>query len=101
MATTAALTSLTDYLRANSYARVPNEDRQEEGWSSYKKGYELRIVVRTQDDVRKVRRMLQDAGIHPGKPFRKAQQWVQPVYGRQAVNALVALKSRRRSRKGK
>lgn len=88
--------ALADYVRANSYARVPNAVRQEEGWTAYKKGYELRIVVKTQDDLRQVRRLLLDAGIQPGKAYRKAQQWVVPVYGKQAVNQLVALKSRKR-----
>lgn len=88
--------ALADYLRANSYARVPNADRQEEGWTAYKKGYELRIVVKTQDDLRQVRRLLLQMGIQPGKAYRKAQQWVVPVYGKQAVNQLVALKSRKR-----
>ncbi len=88
--------TLTDYLRANSYARVPSETRQEEGWGAYKKGHELRIVVKTPDDLKKVRRLLQDASIKPGKAYRKARQWVQPVYGKQAVNALIALKSKKR-----
>lgn len=88
--------ALVDYLRANSYARVPDETRQEEGWGSYKKGYELRIVVKSQDDVKKLRKLLQDSHIKPGKAYRKAQQWVQPVYGKQAVNQLTALKSKKR-----
>jgi hypothetical protein len=93
----AETSTLAEYLRANSYARVPDETRQEEeGWSAYKKGYELRIVVKTQDDLRKVRRLLKEAGIHPGKAFRKSLQWVQPIYGKQAVNSLVALKRKKR-----
>jgi hypothetical protein len=91
----AELNTLTEYLRANSYARVPDETRQEEGWTEYKKGYELRIVVKTQEDVKKVRHLLQDAGIKPGKAYRKAQQWVQPVYGKQAFRSLMALKSKK------
>ncbi len=91
-----APTTLTDFLRANSYARVPDETRQEEGWTEYKKGYELRIVVKTQDDLKRVRKLLQDVSIKPGKAYRKAQQWVQPVYGKQAVNSLVALKAKKR-----
>ena len=89
-------TSLAEYVRANSYARVPNEVRQDEGWSAYKKGYELRIVVKTQTDSKQVRRLLKDASIKPGKPYRKAKQWVVPVYGKQSVNQLVALKSKKR-----
>ncbi len=88
--------TLSDYIRANSYARVPDETRQDEGWKEYKKGYELRIVVKTQEDLKRVRKLLQDARIKPGKAYRKAQQWVQPVYGKQAVNSLVALKTKKR-----
>ncbi|TAH53519.1 MAG: hypothetical protein EYC68_03205 [Chloroflexota bacterium] len=88
--------TLADFLRANSYARVPDETRQEEGWGSYKKGYELRIVVKTQDDLKRVRKLLKDVHIKPGKAYRKAQQWVQPIYGKQAVHQLTALKSKKR-----
>ena len=88
--------TLADYIRANSYARVPDETRQEEGWSAYKKGYELRIVVKSQDELRQLRKLLQDASIKPGKAYRKAQQWVQPVYGKLAVKSLVALKAKKR-----
>lgn len=88
--------TLAQYIRANSYARVPNETRQDEGWNSYKKGYELRIVVKTQADLKQVRRLLKDASIKPGKPYRKANQWVVPVYGKQPVHQLVKLKSKKR-----
>lgn len=97
MATTPTAPTLVQYLRDNSYARVPDETRQEEGWSAYKKGFEMRIVVKTHDDVRKLRRLLQDASIKPGKAYKKAKQWVQPVYGRAAVNSLVAMKAKKRS----
>lgn len=89
-------TTLAEYVRANSYARVPNVERQDEGWNAYKKGYELRIVVKTQNDIKTLRRLLLDAGINPGKAFRKARQWVLPVYGKQAVKSLVGLKSKKR-----
>jgi len=93
-----AVASLADYVRANSYARMPNPDRQDEGYEAYKKGYELRIVVRTQDDSRKLRRLLNEAGISPGKQFRKANQWVVPVYGRTAVSQLLKYKSKARKK---
>jgi hypothetical protein len=99
MPKTATSPTLAQYVRENSYARLPDEARQEEGWSSYKKGYELRIVVKTQQDLRNVRRLLQDASFKPGKAYRKAQQWVVPVYGKEAVRSLNALKSGRRKTK--
>ena len=100
MAATTRAHTLKDYLRANSYARVPDETRQEEGWGTYKKGYEVRIVVRTQTELKELRRLLQDAGFKPGKAYRKSArqsaQWVQPVYGKQPVNQLQALKTKKR-----
>ena len=39
-------TSLAEYVRANSYPRVPNETRQDEGWSAYKKGYDSALSSR-------------------------------------------------------
>jgi hypothetical protein len=88
--------TIADYVRSNSYARVPSTDRQDEGWVAYKKGYELRIVVKTQDDLKKLRRLLLDAGIQPGKAFRKAQQWVVPVYGKAPVTELMKYKPKAR-----
>jgi hypothetical protein len=90
--------NLADYLRANSYARVPNASRREEGYEAYKKGYELRIVVKSQMDLKKVKSLLRDVGITPGKAFRKAQQWVLPVYGKDAVSTLLKYKPRARKK---
>jgi len=90
--------TLADYVRTNSYARMPNPERQDEGYDSYKKGYELRIVVKSNDDMRKLRRLLNEEGITPGKAFRKAQQWVVPVYGKTAVNSLLKYKPRARKK---
>ena len=90
--------NLAEYLRANSYARVPNAARQEEGYESYKKGYELRIVVKSQLDLKKVQSLLRKQGITPGKAFRKAQQWVLPVYGKDAVKTLLKYKPRPRKK---
>ncbi|MBI4675551.1 MAG: hypothetical protein HY741_28235 [Chloroflexi bacterium] len=88
--------TIADYVRTNSYARVPSAERQDEGWTAYKKGYELRIVVKTQDDLKQLRRLLLDAGIQPGKAFRKAKQWVVPVYGKAAVTELLKYKPKAR-----
>jgi len=88
--------SIADYVRTNSYARVPNAERQDEGWAAYKKGYELRIVVKTQHELKQLRRLLLAAEIQPGKAFRKAQQWVVPVYGKAAVTELLKYKSKAR-----
>ncbi len=90
--------TLAEYVRANSYARVPSTDRQDEGWTTYKKGYEMRIVVKTQDDLKKLRRLLVEADIQPGKAFRKAKQWVVPVYGKAQVTELLKFKPKARQK---
>jgi hypothetical protein len=35
--------------------------------------------------ARTIRRLLREAGFKPSRPFAKAQQWAQPLYGREAV----------------
>ena len=51
----------------------------------YKKGYEIRFVTRTATELRRLQKLLAEAGLKFGKPYRKARQIIQPVYGRQSV----------------
>lgn len=71
--------------RAGRYVRKPASDRAEEGTSVYKKGWELRFVVKTSAEMPKVQRAVKANGFTPGKGFEKANQYVVPVYGRAAV----------------
>lgn len=67
------------------YMRVPDRRRREEEPVTYKKGYEIRFVTRSQKQLLLIRRLLRQVGLKPGKPFRKRDDWIQPVYGRQAL----------------
>ena len=72
--------------RRNGYCRRPNEDRRSsEGYDNYKKGYEVRLLAKNEKDLAKLREALRVAGFRVVNPFQKAKQWVQPVYGQDAV----------------
>jgi hypothetical protein len=74
------------YYARNGYVRTQNERRiSEEGWSRYKKGEEVRLTANSVAELNRIRECLQKAGFKPGRPFRKGNQYRQPVYGRQAV----------------
>ncbi len=77
---------LAAFIGRNGYFRLPNSARRErEGHQVYKKGYEVRLVAGSKSELRQIRSLLRRAGFSVAKPYAKAQQWVQPVYGRQAV----------------
>lgn len=79
------------------YVRVPDPDRLRNGRSggrtgrrgSYKKGWELRLVVPL-DQVERVRELIDEAGLPLAKPFMKGRQLIQPVYGYEVVNEYLA-----------
>lgn len=79
------------YTSFNGYVRVPNPERLANGRSggtsrkgSYKKGWELRLVVPA-DELEKAREMILAAGLNPARPFVKGRQIIQPIYGYQPV----------------
>lgn len=53
--------------------------------SAYHKGHEVRLVVASPKEARRIRRWLYEVGFKPGAPFGKHGRVVQPVYGREAV----------------
>ncbi len=64
----------------------------------YKKGYEVRLLLASQEQVREVRRWLEEVGLRPGRPFRKHRRLVQPVYGKAALDWFLARLPRGRAR---
>jgi hypothetical protein len=78
--------------RRNGYMRKQDIGRlKAEGHGAYKKGDEVRLVADSIMELEVIRRLLRQAGFRPGAPFRKAKQWGQPIYGRQAVARFMAL----------
>jgi len=79
------------FFNRNAYCRVPNPSRQKkEGYTNYKKGWEVRLILRDEDEVSIVCGLLWRVGLAPGKPFRKSKRWAVPIYGEEAVTSLRA-----------
>ncbi len=76
---------LVQLFRRNGYCRVPRDERREQLRTKYKKGWEVRLVLKDEAELDEAGRLLARAGLNAGSPFRKASQWVQPVYGKKAV----------------
>ena len=81
-----AAARLAEIFRRNGYTRRPNMDRREEEKTDYKKGWEVRLVLRERDEADEVLRVLKAAGLKGARPFAKARQWVVPVYGKKAYD---------------
>lgn len=76
----------------NGYLRSPNPTRQEqEGYTKYKKGYEVRLVAQDEMELEQIRDWLQQAGFQLAKPHAKVHRFVQPIYGKQAVERFCKL----------
>jgi hypothetical protein len=78
--------ALVEFYRRNGCMRVPNETLREDAPREYKKGYEIRLIARSQRELTTMRRLIRQVDLRPGKPFPKHNQWVQPIYGRDAMD---------------
>jgi len=88
---------LADFFDRNGYVRQQNADRlSAEGYTAYKKGDEVRLVANSLAELAEIRRLLRAAGFKLGWPFRKANQYRQPVYGREQVARFLTLVAGRR-----
>ncbi len=56
-----------------------------QGSGRYKKGWEVRLLVYTAEELAEVRTLLARCGLRAGEPYAKGQRTVQPVYGELAV----------------
>jgi hypothetical protein len=74
----------------NGCCRVPNPKRRQLENQAYKKGYEVRFSAGSDAELRRLRAMLRAVGFKPGKPYRKARRFIQPIYGRAAVEGLLS-----------
>ncbi len=80
-----AAAQLVEFYSRNGYMRVPDETRRKKESRTYKMGYEIRLVAQTKRELVLIRRLLRSAGLKPGKPYGKSNQWCQPIYGKQAM----------------
>jgi hypothetical protein len=78
---------LVQVFARNGYVRQPSPARRKLEKTHYKKGWEVRLILQTEAELRRARQLTARAGLKPGKAFRKANQWALPVYGKPAVVA--------------
>jgi hypothetical protein len=82
---------LGELFARSGYVRRQNPSRvSEEGSSRYKKGDEIRLVIKSEDELVRVRSLLEAAGFKPGKPYSQGSRFRQPLYGRRQVEAFLA-----------
>ena len=82
---------LATLFHRNGYVRLPNLDRRAATPRAYKKGYEVRLVADTREELRYIQHLLRLAGFEPGQPFGKAPRLRQPLYGRAVVERFLEL----------
>jgi len=84
--------ALAAVFHRNGYVRRQNAGRlAAEGYRAYRKGDEVRLVASSPAELEEIRELLEAAGFVAGRPFAKARQWRQPVYGRAQVARFLAL----------
>lgn len=89
-ATLSPIETLVRFFHRNGYLRRPNLERRKAESRTYKMGYEIRLVAFTKRELADLRRAIRKVGLRPGTPFVKVQRWIQPIYGRDAMDQFVA-----------
>ena len=70
----------------NAYFRVPNPDRRHDEPHDYKKGYEIRLVLESKEEVTAVQRALKKFQFRLSAPYEHGRhRIIQPIYGKKAV----------------
>jgi len=77
--------ALVDFCQRNGCMRTVDAKRRTDEGPNYRKGYEIRLVGRNRKELYLIRRLLKRARLKGGKPHRNSNQWVQPIYGKAAV----------------
>lgn len=73
------------FFARNGYVREANPQRREQERARYKKGWEVRLVAYDQPELELIRGALATIGFKVSNSFQKHAQFVQPVYGKMAV----------------
>ena len=83
---------LISLFEKNGCVRLVDEKRRKELGQKYKKGYEVRLVASSEEELENIRQLLQQSGFNLGKPYMKRLHYkrrvkfVQPIYGKVAVD---------------
>jgi hypothetical protein len=65
--------------------RIPNPRRRAQDKQAYRKGFEVRLSVRSDEELRRVREWLAAVALKAGRPYQKLRRTVLPIYVREAV----------------
>ena len=76
---------LITFFERNGFVRLVNEKRREQEGQKYKKGYEVRLVAYSEEELKNMRQLLLHVGFKAGKSYKKHRQIIQPIYGKTAV----------------
>lgn len=76
--------ALKQFFQQRGYVRIADEERRAKS-AEYKKGWEVRLVAKTESELMVIRDWLKQVDFKPGKPFRKSRRLVQPIYGKKAL----------------
>lgn len=87
---------LAEFFHRNGYVRRVDSVRRVVEGRLYKKGAELRLVAESAAELAEIRRLLRRAGFKLARPFAKARQWRQPVYGVAEVARFLTLVGQQR-----
>jgi len=82
---------LAQYFYRNGYVRSANLKRRKEDKQNYRKGDEVRLVAGSELELTNMRSLLDIAGFKAGRPFVKGRQFIQAMYGREAVARFLAM----------
>lgn len=85
---------LVKYFNSNGYFRIPDENLRKIKGQDYKKGYEVRLVANDEKELSNINFLLIKAGFKVGKSFQKNNKFVQPIYGKDAVEKFQSLLSK-------
>ena len=72
---------MTLFLGCGYVRRLSRARRKSAGSRLYRKGNEVRLVLRHPGELLRARRLLELVGLTPGAAFRKHSRYIQPVYG--------------------
>ncbi len=78
-----AQNELINYFLRDGFFRIPNAERMKEGHRKYKKGYEIRFTALNRAEQFSITRLLDKMNFKYGKPYKKRNQIIIPVYGKE------------------
>jgi len=79
------LVELAKLFARNGVLRLPDTEQRAKNPRTYKKGYEVRFVAHSKQELHRIKRLLRQAGFPVAASFTKARRYVQPLYGKQYV----------------